>query len=119
METRCEQDFVLRPHPLALGGIVPLPPTCEPDGEKARRVAAVADRAVDELRDRNAKWECGTLVDEKGKSIPTSEVDTQDLKSAVAKKRRRGMSEAEFEELWKHALGEIMTREEVSSSTDG
>lgn len=119
METRCERDFVLRPHPLSLGGIVPLPPTCEPDGEKARRVAAVADRAVDELRDRNAKWECGALVDDKGKVVPTAEVDTQDLKSAVAKKRRRGMSEAEFEDLWKHALGEILTRDEISSSTDG
>lgn len=118
METRCEQDFVLRPHPLSLGGIVPLPPTCEPDGEKARRVAAVADRAVEELRDRNAKWECGTLVDDKGKSVPTAQVDTQDLKSAVAKKRRRGMSEAEFEDLWKHALGEIMTREEITSTAD-
>ena len=119
METRCEQDFVLKPHPLALGGIVPLPPTCEPDGEKARRVAAVADRAVEELRDRNAKWECGTLVDDKGKSVPTAQVDTQNLKSAVAKKRRRGMSEAEFEDLWKHALGEIMTREEITSTADG
>ena len=118
METRCEQDFVLKPHPLSLGGIVPLPPTCEPDGEKARKVAAVADRAVEELRDRNAKWECGTLVDDKGKSVPTAQVDTQDLKSAVAKKRRRGMSEAEFEELWKHALGEIMTREEITSTAD-
>ena len=115
METRCENDFVSKAHPLSLGGLVPLPPTCEPDGEKVRRVKAVADRAVEELRDRNAKWECGTLVDEQGKSVPTAEVDTQDLKSTVAKKRRRGMSEAEFEDLWKHAIGEIMTRDEVSS----
>lgn len=116
METRCEKDFVLSPHPLSLSGIVPIPPTCEPDGEKVRRVKAVADRAVEELRDRNAKWECGTLVDEKGKSVLTAEVDTQDLKSAVVRKRRRGMSEDEFEDLWKEAIGEIMTREDVSSN---
>ena len=115
METRCERDFVLNPHPLSLSGIVPLPPTCEPDGEKARRVKAVADRAVEELRDRNAKWECGTLLDEKGKSVPTAEVDTQDLKSAVVRKRRKGMSEAEFEDLWNEAIGEIVTREDVIS----
>lgn len=119
METQCERDFVLKPHPLSLGGLVPLPPTCEPDGEKVRRVKAVADRAVDELRDRNANWECGTLIDEKGKSVPTAQVDTQELKSVVGKKRRRGMSEAEFEDLWKHALGEIMTKEEITSSSDG
>ena len=115
METRCEDDFVLKPHPLSLGGLVPLAPTCEPDGEKVRRVKAVADRAVEELRDRNAKWECGTLVDEKGKSLPSAEVDTEDLKSDVAKKRRKGMSEAEFEDLWKHAIGEIVSRDEIST----
>ena len=119
METRCERDFVLKPHPLSLGGIVPIPPTCEPDGEKAQKVAAVANRAVEELRDRNAKWECGTLVDEKGKAASTAQVDTEDLKSAVAKKRRSGMSDAEFEDLWKPALGEIMTRGEIDPSTDG
>ena len=116
METRCQKDFVLNPHPLSLNSIMPIPPTCEPDGEKVRRVKAVADRAVEELRDRNAKWECGTLVDEKGKSVPTAEVDTQDLKSAVVRKRRKGMSEAEFEDLWKEAIGEILTREDVSSN---
>lgn len=116
METRCEADFVLKPHPLSLGGLVPLPPTCEPDGEKFRRAKAVADRAVEELRDRNAKWECGTLVDEKGKSIPTAEIDGEHLKSTVAKKRRKGMSDAEFDDFWRHAMGEIANRDEMSSN---
>ena len=118
METRCENDFVLQPHPLSLGGLVPLPPTCEPDGEKVRRVKTVADRAVEELRERKAQAECGTLKDNKGKDIP-AEIDEQDLKKEVSKKRRRGMSEAEFEDLWKGAIGEIMGREEVVSSSDG
>ena len=118
METRCENDFVLQPHPLSLGGLVPLPPTCEPDGEKVRRVKTVADKAVEELRERKAQAECGTLKDNKGKDIP-AEIDEQDLKKEVSKKRRRGMSEAEFEDLWKGAIGEIMGREEVVSSSDG
>jgi len=116
METRCEDDFVLKPHPLSLGNLIPLPPTCEPDGEKVRRVKAVADRAVEELRDRNAKWECGSLVDEKGKSIPTAEVDVENLRSTVAKKRRKGMSDAEFDDFWRHAIGEVLNRDEVSSN---
>jgi hypothetical protein len=60
---RCEPDFILKPHPLSLGGLVPLPPTCEPDGEKVRRVQAVADKAVEELRDRRAKYECGESLE--------------------------------------------------------
>ena len=113
METRCENGYLLQPHPLSLGGMIPLPPTCEPDGEKARKVKAVADRAVEELRERRAKYECGTLVDNKGKEAKTVEINEQSLKQEVGKNRRRGMSEAEFEDLWKGALGEIMGREEV------
>ena len=119
LETLCEQDFVLKPHPLSVAGLVPLPPTCEPDGEKARRVKAVADRAVEELRERNAKFECGKLVDESGKHIPSVEMDEQELKQEVASKRRKGMSQEEFEDLWKGAVGEILGRDEVVSGVDG
>ncbi len=118
LETTCDQDFVLKPHPLALGGLVPLPPSCEPDGEKARRVKVVADRAIEELRDRRAKWECGTLLDEQGKPEPAVELDEASLRKEVAKKRRRNMSEREFEDLWKSALGEILGRDEVVHSSN-
>lgn len=119
LETRCEPDFVLRPHPLSLGGLVPLPPTCEPDGEKARRVKAVADKAVEELRERNAKSECGTLTDEQGKIVRTPEIDEQDLKKHVAKQRRKDMSNQEFEDLWKGAIGDMLGLDEVVQATDG
>ena len=119
LETRCEADFVLKPHPLSFGGLVPLTPTCEPDGEKVRRVKAVADKAVEELRERRAKWECGDLVDEAGVPEPAVEIDADELKKEVSKKRRKGMGEAEFEELWAGAIGEIEGREEVVSTADG
>lgn len=118
LETRCEHDFILQPHPLSLGGLVPLPPSCEPDGEKVRRVKAVADRAVEELRQRKAQAECGTLKDSNGKDAPV-EIIEEDLKKEVGKKRRRNMDAAEFEDLWKGAIGEIVGREEVISSSDG
>jgi hypothetical protein len=119
LKTKCEPDFVLKHHPLSLGGLIPLPPTCEPDGEKVRRIKVVADRAVEELRERRAKFECGDLVDEEGVPLASVEIDANDLKKEVSKKRRKGMSEAEFEDLWAGALGEIEGREEVESSSDG
>ncbi|EON67958.1 hypothetical protein W97_07455 [Coniosporium apollinis CBS 100218] len=119
LRTVCEPDFVLKPHPLSLGGLVPLPPTCEPDGEKSRKVKAVADRAVEELRERNAKWECGELLDEDGRHIPLPELDEEALKQEMSNKRRKGMSQSEFEDLWKGAIGEITGREEVESNIDG
>ncbi|MCJ1369723.1 inner nuclear membrane protein enriched at telomere/subtelomere region [Loxospora ochrophaea] len=119
MEARCEPNFVRKPHPLSLGGLIPLPPSCEPDGDKVRKIKSVADRAVEELRERRAKWECGDLVNEQGKDVQTVGIDAADLKTEVGKKRRRGMSEEEFEDLWKGALGEIIGRDEVTSETDG
>ena len=119
LETQCEADFVLKPHPLSLGGLIPFTPTCEPDGEKVRRVQAVADKAVEELRERKAKFECGDLVDEEGVPEPVVEIDEEMLKEQVSKKRRKDMGEAEFEELWAGAIGEIKAREEVESKVDG
>jgi len=119
MRINCETDFIMQPHPLSLGGLIPLPPTCEADGEKARKVKAVADRAVEELRERNAKWECGELRDAEGKREQQVAIQEPSLKSAVSEKRRKGMSQDEFEDLWHAALGEIMNRDEIVSSVDG
>lgn len=119
LHTVCEPDFILKPHPLSLGGLVPLPPTCEPDSEKARRINAVTDRTIGILRDRRAKWECGELTDDDGKPLPTVEMPEEELKQEMSAKRRKGMSQEEFEDLWKGAIGEILNRDEVVSDIDG
>ncbi|KAI1157192.1 Man1-Src1p-C-terminal domain-containing protein [Nemania diffusa] len=110
---RCEQDYILKPHPFALGGVVPLPPTCEADGEKVRRVQAVADKAVEELRERTAKYECGEPINEEGTLVDTPAMEELELKQIINKKRSRKMSNQEFEDLWGSAIGEIKQREEV------
>lgn len=118
LQATCENDFVLKNHPLSLNGILPLPPTCEPDGEKAKRVKAVADRAVDELRIRRAKAECGE-TDETGTTVESAGLDEPVLKQRVAEKRKRSMSDEEFEGLWEPAIGEVVGREEVTVQVDG
>ncbi|KAI1734344.1 Man1-Src1p-C-terminal domain-containing protein [Xylaria scruposa] len=110
---RCEQDYILKPHPFALGGVVPLPPTCEPDGEKVRRVQAVADKAIEELRERTAKYECREPINEEGTLVDTPAMEELELKQVINKKKSRKMSDQEFEDLWGSAIGEIKQREEV------
>jgi len=110
---RCEQDFILKPHPLALGGLVPLPPTCEPDGEKVRRVQAVADKAVEELRDRRAQYECGELVDEGGQQLEDPAIEELELKETISQRRSKRMNADEFDDLWAAAIGEVKSRDEV------
>ena len=115
-DARCEHDFILTRHPLSFGGLIPLPPTCEPDSEKARRVKAVADKAVEELRDRRAKWECGELAED-GKESKSPEINEPDLKQEIGNKRRKGMSDSEFDDLWKAALGEVVGKDEIVSKS--
>lgn len=110
---RCEDDYILKPHPLSAGGLIPLPPTCEPDGEKVRRVKAVADKAVEELRERRAKFECGELVDETGQAPASPAIAVEELKAVVSEQRSKKLSKKEFDDLWSSALGEIETREEI------
>ncbi|TFB05954.1 Inner nuclear membrane protein SRC1 [Trichoderma ghanense] len=110
---RCHNGFVLKPHPLSFGGLVPLPPTCEPDGEKARRVQAVADKAIEELRQRRAKYECGEPLDESGTTVDSPAIAEEELKSSVSRKRNKRLNSDEFEDLWVAAIGEITSRDEV------
>ncbi|GKU12746.1 unnamed protein product [Fusarium langsethiae] len=110
---RCENGFIIKPHPLSLGGLVPVPPTCEPDGEKARRVKAVADKAIEELRERRAQYECGELVTEDGQKQDSPAIPEHELKETVSRKRSQRLTEEEFDELWAEAIGEVATREEV------
>ncbi|OJD37187.1 60s ribosomal protein l44 [Diplodia corticola] len=119
LKTVCEPDFILRPHPLSFGGLVPLAPTCEPDSEKARKVKAVADRAVEELRDRKAKFECGDPMGDTGTYLASPEINEQELKEEISTKRRKGMSQVEFDDLWSSAIGDVMLRDEVVSQVDG
>jgi hypothetical protein len=114
----CEPDYILKPHPFAAGGLVPLPPTCEPDGEKVRRVQAVADRAVEELRERTAKFECGELVNEDGVKAESPAIEEQELKKVINQRRSKKMSDQEFDDLWGAAIGEIKAREEVEVKVD-
>ena len=118
MQTRCEVDFILQPHPLSLRGVIPLPPTCEPDGDKVRRIKIVADKAVEELRERKAQAECGIPSSEGGRSV--SEVmEEADLKHAVSRKRKSGMGDAEFDDIWKGAIGDVEARDEIKLSHNG
>ncbi|OAA42605.1 Inner nuclear membrane protein MAN1 [Metarhizium rileyi] len=110
---RCVQGFIQKPHPLSFGGLIPLPPTCEPDSEQERRVQAVADKVVEELRERRAKYECGDLVDEAGQQEASPAIAEEELKEAVSKKRNKRLSDEEFDNLWEKAIGKVTTRDEV------
>ncbi|KAM0720901.1 hypothetical protein Q7P37_003186 [Cladosporium fusiforme] len=109
LQTDCEPGFVLTPHPLSLGGSIPLPPSCEPDSARERKIQAVKSRAIEELRAKNAEYECG--------SSTLAEVKEPELKKVISSMiPKKKMSNEEFEDLWNSALGEIENADEVSGT---
>jgi hypothetical protein len=118
LELRCDRDFIRKDHPLSFGGLIPLPPTCEPDSEKTRKVSSVANRAVQVLRDRKAQYECKE-PDAEGNLLKGPEVSETELKQQIASLKSKGMSDHEFSELFDRAFPELTMREEVVESTDG
>lgn len=118
LELTCERDFMKKDHPLSLGGLIPLPPTCEPDSEKTRKVTSVADKAVQILRQRRAQYECGE-PDAEGNPVESPEVSEVDLKHQMATQKRKGMTDQEFSELFDRAFPDVTLREEVVETTGG
>ena len=89
-----------------------MPPSCEPDSAREKKVQAVKARAIESLRDQNAKYECG--------DAPKPEVNEPELKKAISSMipRSKGMTNSEFEALWESALGEIQAADEVTTGTE-
>ncbi|KAF2115339.1 Man1-Src1p-C-terminal domain-containing protein [Lophiotrema nucula] len=118
LEVVCDRDFTKQHHPLSLGGLIPLPPTCEPDSEKMRRIGVVVDRGVELLREHRAQYECGE-PDKHGKVVESPEISEAELKQELASQKKKGMSQEEFDSLWSSAIGDIAGRQEVVENTDG
>lgn len=117
LELTCDPDFIREDHPLTLGGLIPLPPTCKPDSAKTRKVTAVANKAVEILREKRAQYECGE-PDAEGKPVETPDVAEETLKQELAAHTQKGMSDKEFSELFDRAFPETVLRDEVVETTD-
>jgi hypothetical protein len=118
LQLRCDPDFIRRDHPLSLNGLIPIPPTCEPDSEKTRKVNSVADRGVQFLRDRRAQYECGE-PDEAGNPVESPDISEAELKERMTTQKSKGITDQEFHELFDRAWPEMTVREEVVETTDG
>ncbi|KAH7091166.1 Man1-Src1p-C-terminal domain-containing protein [Paraphoma chrysanthemicola] len=118
LQLTCDRDFIRKDHPFSLNGLVPIPPTCEPDSEKTRKVNSITNRAVQVLRQRRAQYECGE-PDADGNTVDSPEVSEVDLKQQMASQKRKGMTDEEFNDLFERAFPEMTMREEVVETTDG
>jgi hypothetical protein len=117
LQLKCDKDFIKKEHPLSLNGLVPIPPTCEPDSQKTRLLNSFTDRGVQILRKHRAQYECGE-PDEEGNLVETPEVKEVELKQQMASETRNRLSDSEFNELFDRAWPELSLRDEIQESTN-
>lgn len=118
LQLKCDLDFIRKDHPLSFNGLIPIPPTCEPDSEKTRKVNSVADRGVQILREQRAQYECGE-PNAAGELVNSPDISEADLKQRMTAQKSKGITDQEFHELFDRAWPEMTVREEVVESTDG
>ncbi|PWW75130.1 hypothetical protein C7212DRAFT_281055, partial [Tuber magnatum] len=115
-EATCNDDYVLVPNPLSLGGLIPLAPVCEPDSQKLRKIAILSDEAIRVLRARAADVECGEVALGKDEEAGVSEAY---LRQVLYDLKAPSLSDEEFRQLWRNALEDVSNREEVVYHQDG
>jgi hypothetical protein len=104
----CDDGFVPVSHPLSLGGLVPIPPTCEPDSEKLRKIGALTSHAVETvLREANAHYECG--------ETKTPYVTEPEIKATITAK---GKNMKDILDLIDQAIDDVPKRDEVKTKVD-
>jgi hypothetical protein len=103
---RCNEDFIYKPHPFRLNSLLPLAGECIPDTEKQRRIAIVAERALEVLRNKAARVEC---EDE----TPTGLME-REIKVELLKFKSGSLTDEEFDALFEAAIDEVEKREEVT-----
>ncbi|ANB14692.1 Src1p [Sugiyamaella lignohabitans] len=103
----CEEGYVPVQSLISLGGTLPFPPTCVPDMARRNKVAALAKRAVEILRKRNANVKCG-ITDES-----TPEISEDKLRQELLKQTIASLSEEEFNDLWRQALKDIENEKDI------
>lgn len=116
MDISCDPGFVLRQHPLSLYSLIPLSATCEPDGERARRVAAVVNKVLAALREQRAKFECGECLKD-GTRVTAPGLSLDELKATIQRLKRKAISDQEFDDLWRGAVDELQKRNEITQTT--
>ncbi|GAA5882698.1 hypothetical protein JCM1840_001378 [Sporobolomyces johnsonii] len=125
----CSGDHVLRQSPFRLGGLLPVPPTCEPDTEKLMMVATQASKANKMLMQRRGEVVCQGLEKLRRKQAPDGADEAWIFgisadKVLAALRNENEMSGKPYaddvlEEVNRLALNDLITHGEVITWQDG
>lgn len=105
----CDEDFLMRPHPWSVGGLVPLPPRCEGARGRPLQVQKLAAQTVAELRSRQSAWRRSQKDDDWIRALPSE----NELKTTILGRNRSVYNASTADALWQDALQEGMDRKEI------
>ncbi|KAG5519484.1 hypothetical protein PMAC_002111 [Pneumocystis sp. 'macacae'] len=112
----CEKDYILTPNIFSINGLIPISPSCVPDTEKLRKVHIIVSEAIQMLRDKNAKLECGSLKLLKGEKEGILE---EDLEKHLWEIKSPNIDDEQFQELLSDAFEDIAKYDEILLENDG
>ncbi|KAJ1915056.1 inner nuclear membrane protein enriched at telomere/subtelomere region [Tieghemiomyces parasiticus] len=110
---RCEEGFMLRPHPLA-NPVFPFPDQCIPDTVKLAKVEQVSDEIFRVLSERLGQLQCNwrqydrfTKTQDEVSLVEAGGLPEDHLYAQVYSLKEPDVSNAEFAEVWQLALRNI------------
>lgn len=117
----CPPEYILRPHPLSFGNLLPLTPTCVLNKAQEYQSLQVADAAESILHKRAGQEECMTSI----RPQPSAELfarqrlSASDLRKEIESLKDASVSQEDFNQYWTLALNELYRRSSTISIEQG
>ncbi|KAF9217526.1 inner nuclear membrane protein enriched at telomere/subtelomere region [Podila verticillata] len=109
-EPICSQEYLLKPHLLSFGNLLPLSPVCVLNRAKEYQSFQLADAAEKWVHERAGKEECSFYRVSPKVRIVRQQIPEEELRTHVKQAKEAKISDEEFQEYWEMALKELTRR---------
>ncbi|KAG0340821.1 inner nuclear membrane protein enriched at telomere/subtelomere region [Podila horticola] len=109
-EPICSPEYLLKPHILSFGNLLPLSPICVLDRAKEYQSFQIADAAEKWVHEQAGKEECSFYRVSPKVRLARQQIPEEELRKHVEQAKEAKVSDEEFQEYWEMALRELHRR---------
>ncbi|KAG0378428.1 inner nuclear membrane protein enriched at telomere/subtelomere region [Mortierella sp. AD032] len=111
-EPVCPPEYILRPHPLSFGNLIPLTPNCVLNKAQEYQSLQVADAAENMLHKRAGQEECrsSTRPQPTAELLARQRLSIRELRMEIESLKDASVPQEEFNQYWDLALSELYRR---------
>ncbi|KAF9909366.1 inner nuclear membrane protein enriched at telomere/subtelomere region [Linnemannia zychae] len=108
----CPPEYILRPHPLSFGNLIPLTPSCVLNKAQEYQSLQVADAAENMLHKLAGQEECrsSTRPQPSAELLARQRLSIHELRKEIESLKDASVSQEEFDQYWSLALSELYRR---------